>query len=237
MTSHLATDVLSAYLDRELAQRQAVRVERHLVDCAACQQRLDGLRRVVADLKRAGAPTMPSTVVAGLRHRLRAEQQPRGFLQRFEDRLREMAIPQTSIVLVFALVMTLVGLVYVFVWGVDRAGARRDQRVDPAAGLESVEEVVLSGRTFVRSGDAWIEATVIDRPIARRLGFDAADEAAILGRRTAARRPPALGRPGRRVARRSGTAGSSARLIGRGRSGQKSDRRSDGSLIEDQTDC
>ena len=176
MSTHLATDMLSAYLDQELAERQSGRVEEHLSECAGCQQRLDGLHRVVLELQGAGVPTVPSTVLSGLRHRLRAGHQPRGFLEGFEGRLRELAIPQTSMVMTFVLVMTLVGLVYVFVWGVDRHRSR-SQPTDPVR----ASEALVGDREFVLNEGIWVEKQLIGRQVDRALIDGSADFTELLG--------------------------------------------------------
>ena len=45
--SHVDDGMLHAYLDGALSALDAVRVERHVADCAACQQRLDAARVVI----------------------------------------------------------------------------------------------------------------------------------------------------------------------------------------------
>ena len=45
--SHVDDGTLHAYLDGGLSALDAVRVERHVADCAACRQRLDGARTLI----------------------------------------------------------------------------------------------------------------------------------------------------------------------------------------------
>ena len=52
-------EMLSAYLDRELSPKEQARVEKHLVQCAACAQNLHTLRQTVALLGELPAVAVP----------------------------------------------------------------------------------------------------------------------------------------------------------------------------------
>ena len=73
MTVHPETELLSAYLDRELVDRETRRVEGHLSECRRCQQRLDGLREVVAKLHRVESARFPRFLYDQITHRIPLE--------------------------------------------------------------------------------------------------------------------------------------------------------------------
>ena len=144
MTVHPETELLSAYLDRELVERETRRVEGHLSECLRCQQRLDGLREVVAKLHRVESVPIPRLLYSQIPHRISLESRPQGLMDRFENRLRRFYFPQSSIPLTFALVIALVVVVYFFVWGADRVCQRSQTTTYPAEVL-SPGDVVSPG--------------------------------------------------------------------------------------------
>ena len=89
----------------------------HLTECARCQQRLDGLRGVVAKLHSVQTATVPQFLHDSMPHLISLEERPRNLLDRFENRLKRIHIPAASVPLIFALVMTLAVVVYFFTWG------------------------------------------------------------------------------------------------------------------------
>lgn len=70
--SHLETEHLSAYLDRELPLVEARAVEAHLAGCASCRQRHQELAGVVARLGQVERPAPPPWLGAQIRHHLAA---------------------------------------------------------------------------------------------------------------------------------------------------------------------
>jgi len=58
-----AQERLSAYLDGQLSARETARVERHLLECAACKEELESLRATKRLLSTAPHPRMPRPVV------------------------------------------------------------------------------------------------------------------------------------------------------------------------------
>ena len=140
MKAHPETQLLSAYLDRELVDRETRRVEGHLSECLRCQQRLDGLREVVAKLHRVESAHFPRFLYDQIPHRISLESRPQGLIDRFENRLRRIYFPESSIPLTFALVMALVVVVYFFVWGADRVRQRSEATV-PVGEVLSPSEV------------------------------------------------------------------------------------------------
>jgi hypothetical protein len=178
MSGHLGVRTLSAYLDRELALRDSGRVESHLSDCPQCREQLDGLRRVVAELQRTGPMrTLPELVDRRLRSRLAAQSRPRTLLERVESRMRRFAPQGTSIPMVFALVMGLVAVVYLFAWGSYRYAERVEERARVEA---SVPRVHLGGREWFRDGDRWIESGIDPAAELRRVALGSRDADALL---------------------------------------------------------
>ena len=139
MTAHPETELLSAYLDREVVERESRRVEGHLSECLRCQQRLDGLREVVAKLHRVESARFPRFLYDQIPHRISLESRPQGLVDRFENRLRRFYFPESSIPLTFGLVISLVVVVYFFVWGADRVRQRSQATGDAPQTQSDVE--------------------------------------------------------------------------------------------------
>lgn len=120
MSGHLAAEVLSAYLDKELVGHESELAEDHLSDCPDCRQRLDRLRRVVSRLHRVDAAVVPPYLAARIPALISGEARPKSLVDRFEARLQRLYFPLSWTSLAFGLVMILVLTVYYFVWAVDR---------------------------------------------------------------------------------------------------------------------
>ncbi len=75
MRDHFWTGAhLSAYLDRELGEEQAERIERHTRACPKCHRLLDTLRQTVSALRGLSADdAAPSGLADAVIERLRAE--------------------------------------------------------------------------------------------------------------------------------------------------------------------
>jgi len=86
MNRHLTTELLSAYLDSELALAETQRVELHCDRCADCRERLIGLRRASRDVASLGSAALPAALRAQIRGRVAAA--PRPMRQLWLARLR-----------------------------------------------------------------------------------------------------------------------------------------------------
>lgn len=75
MSAHRLQQQLSAYLDGELTPDEMAEVRRHLTDCQACQEELDGLRATKTMLAGLKQPELPTDFAAGLWARIERPQQ------------------------------------------------------------------------------------------------------------------------------------------------------------------
>ncbi len=157
MTVHVSLEQLSSYLDRELAERDRVVLEDHLVDCPSCRGRLDGLRGVVQRLERLEHQAPPRDLAILVERRVAAEIARPTLQARVEETLKTVLI-QPSLTPVFGLVVALALIFYLFSFGVARERQRGTRLVVPMAqsapdaSVRSVE-----GRPFDRVGGVWIE--------------------------------------------------------------------------------
>jgi len=148
---HLTPELLSAYLDRELAAGERGRVEDHLAACPGCRARLDGLGRVVGSLARLERAAPPSTLAQHVERRVALERRPTGLLGRLEGRLSTFA-PQSPVLVTFTVVLALAVVAYLFAWGVAQDGPPTIIQTAPADSarplLERVEAREVAGRRF-----------------------------------------------------------------------------------------
>lgn len=178
MSSHADTEVLSAYLDRELGDAEAQQVEQHLADCQTCQERFAGMRSVVAGLRhleRMGPPPTLDQVVA---RRVKLEGAHTPILDRLEGNFGNFE-RQSHLLGLFGLIIALAIFILLFAQAVDQYN--RDGLLpvifhDPQAVTESRH---LAERTFKRDGEIWIEQGV-DMAPARVIPLDSAAWRALL---------------------------------------------------------
>lgn len=87
---HLDTELLSAYLDREIGLVEARAVETHLENCLTCRGRLADLKRVVASLGSLGREAPPPWLARQVQSAVAA---PRpGLWERFFDPLLQVPL-------------------------------------------------------------------------------------------------------------------------------------------------
>ena len=157
MSGHPKAEVLSAYLDRELVGGEEARLVDHLTECARCQQRLDGLRGVVAKLHSVQTATVPQFLHDSMPHLISLEERPRNLLDRFENRLKRIHIPAASVPLIFALVMTFAVVVYFFTWGAysSRQGATEVVVVPGGGVADDSSRTAVGECSFVLEEESW----------------------------------------------------------------------------------
>lgn len=132
MSGHASIERLSLYVDAALAPAERRRVESHLEGCADCRHRLDGLRRVVARLEELPAATPPADMAvrirrsAGVLGERREWHQPAGLPWRG-------LLAGPPLVHVFAVVLALGAIVYLFAFGVSGQRQGSTRIVLPAA--------------------------------------------------------------------------------------------------------
>jgi anti-sigma factor RsiW len=157
MSVHLATERLSAYLDDELDGPDLRLVEAHVEDCPQCQHRLQGLRRVVAELQR--MPTLTAPPILGrtlerqatARWRARRDQAFGGGGQGGFDTLQNLVQLSSAMVIAVAMIAMVVAHVMA------RDSPTETRLVLPPAGAidHSAERVEAGGRLFVLDSGVW----------------------------------------------------------------------------------
>lgn len=157
MTVHATLEQLSSYVDAELRDHERHELERHLDECEDCRRRIAGLRRVV-DRLRSLEQQAPPAELGYVVERRAAARGGRGHGDRLEESVRTLLL-QPSLMPVFALVVALVIILYLFSFGVARQGAGTTRLIrvveTPAAAPETR---VIDGRSFERHGPLWVEA-------------------------------------------------------------------------------
>lgn len=145
-------EVLSAFLDAELADEEATEVSAHLEHCVPCRQRLEGLGRVsnsLRGLERVAPPPILDELVLG--------QLEVGAARSWSRRLDQFAAPsqrtRATIGPMFALVMMLVLLVFLFGEALERRGSQPTVISLPAMPSPPVIEIG-TGARFVEVGGA-----------------------------------------------------------------------------------
>lgn len=129
MSAHLSTERLSLYLDAALEPPARRRLEAHLGACPRCRHRLAGLERVVAGLRQLPAAVPPPDLAARIGREIKLRGRRRPF---FELRLPQ-PLGGSPPLHIFALVLALGAIVYLFAQGVDRRRERPTRIVLPAA--------------------------------------------------------------------------------------------------------
>lgn len=159
--AHLSDELLSAYLDGELKETKAERVERHLEACSGCRARIDGLRRVVRSLARLERAAPPPVLARRVERRIALEGHGSTMLERLENRLQGLPL-DSPMVATFAVVLALGVIIYAFSHHV--AHHRSDVSLQMAAPeaveglMEEIGAVEIDGRHLERRGEAWVEA-------------------------------------------------------------------------------
>lgn len=129
MTAHVSAERLSLYLDAALEPAVRRRVERHLEGCPDCRHRLAGLERVVAGLARLPAGAPPADLAAQVGRAIELDRERGSWL---DLRLPRPLAGMASLHL-FALVLALAAIVYMFALGVERGRQRPTRIVLPGA--------------------------------------------------------------------------------------------------------
>lgn len=191
--AHATTDLLSAYLDGELAAAEGARVEHHLDGCPSCRAELDSLRRVVDSLRRLERTAPPPALAQHVVRRVALEGGRPGLLARFEDQA-SLLRPRIAILTPFAVVFALATILYFFAHTLAEVENRAPtivipppeaarEYLEPRAG-EAAEAVIgtvatAGGRSFLRVRDAWIETGVPDGAAPRAIEPGSEEAAAV----------------------------------------------------------
>jgi hypothetical protein len=170
MNHHAAVEVLSSYLDAELPQAEQARVERHLEDCARCRERLSGLRRVVERLENLKRSAPPAHLGQSIEHRVRLEVRREDLLERLERQV-ERWTTHSAMMPIFALVLALAVIIYLFALGVERSQRGTTIISEPSGTAPASDSVELGGRLFDRTDGIGIERGLAGETARVRLTF------------------------------------------------------------------
>lgn len=177
---HPSPELLSAFLDDELARAEADDVARHLEGCPRCRTRLDGLRRVLARFDALERQAPPPLLAERVARRVAVERRPRGLVERIEEALGRIP-SRPEIFLGFALVVGLAAISLIYGERLGREGRSapdapsiavpmsptpppgeppgRAGTADPLAG-RSLQAIVVDGRVLERRDGGWWEQGV-----------------------------------------------------------------------------
>lgn len=191
MTAHVSTELLSAYLDQELAVEKARQLEAHLESCSDCHSRLQGMRRVVSNLRHLDRMAPSSTLDQLVMRRIALADEPKGWLDRLESSLPSYQ-RQSSMLALFSVVIALALIVFLFLYALQiRQNGSIEVRFDdpawesgtqPQAGSQTEgSQLTAGGLSFELHDGRWIEKGLDPSIEARKVGRgseDAADLAA-----------------------------------------------------------
>ncbi len=152
MSRHATAEDLSAYVDQELEPVRLRLVEDHLEDCDECRDRLDGMQRLVGDLRRLKRLTPPSVLGSHLHRRIALQTRPQNLLDRVESRLGRVSL-QPSVISTFALVFAFAAILYLFAGSLDLQERLRIpvlRPYPPPVSQEALEQI--GGRSFLQEG-------------------------------------------------------------------------------------
>lgn len=190
MSVHATAEVLSAYLDRELPGAEERRLVEHLEECPRCRADLESLGGLVRRLRSLERSAPPPVLGQRLVRRLSLERRPRGLVESLEERLRGLRF-DSSIFLAFAMVFSLVSIVYLFAHGVERYQRRSipvvvvpadSFEITPAEEVPQAEPKRVAGRVFELVDGVWWEQGWVGATPQRRLRSDEPDGRALLDR-------------------------------------------------------
>lgn len=171
--AHLTVEELSIYLDRRLGDQARRQVESHLGRCQRCTDRLRGLQRVVAHLESVQHLAPPPEVDIAVRQ-VAALEMNRPRLWQLLERHAQRFTLQSSVLPIFAVVISLVLIAYLLSWGVYRQNRRgipvilesgptvldgesSGTQTSDDHGVDAESARRLAGRWLDQHGDLWIE--------------------------------------------------------------------------------
>ena len=183
--AHASAEVLSAYLDQELVETEATELEAHLEGCAACAERLDGLRQVVSNLRHLERMAPSSTLDQLVARRVALASGERSMLERVESSLGSFQ-RQSSIFMLFCVVIALAVITLLFAHALEKARnstipvvfedpaviagdtdiPSTEAGVPPAADTGpggDVDRLQIGGWSLVRRGPGWAEEGLTER--------------------------------------------------------------------------
>jgi hypothetical protein len=178
MSGHATAERLSSYLDDQLDDRESREIAVHLGQCARCRGQLEGLQRVIGDLRALEQSKPPEGLGLRLQQRLAREAPPvigKGALgHRFPQPFFQPAIlASLGVVIALGVVMVL------FIQQLERQGGEGTLfGIDPGDLAVESGPVEIGGRTFQLMGGIWVES---DLTVAEVAGARLIDRNTLLG--------------------------------------------------------
>lgn len=165
MSSHATAETLSAYLDRELPDAEAQRIEEHLADCAACRQRYDGMQNVVAGLRHLERMAPPPTLGQLVTRRAAFEGERKTLLDRLEGGLGTFE-RQSSLLALFGLIVAFAVIILLFAQALEQ---HRNSSLpvifkNPEGTVKPAASVHVGERVLRLEDGLWIEEGVAAEP-------------------------------------------------------------------------
>jgi hypothetical protein len=157
--NHEATvELLSRYLDGDLAPPERRRVGSWIEEDAEVRELYEGLRRVRGSLAQLADAAPPSHLGATIQSRVALETEEAGVWTQVDRGLRRVLAPAT--LPVFAVVLALAAMLYVLSHGLARFEQPREPLFLPAppGTVAPVEAVEVGGRTLILRRDRWVES-------------------------------------------------------------------------------
>ncbi len=202
MNRHADTELLSAYLDDEVALADARSLEAHLTVCEPCRVRLDGMRRTIHRLEALDRPAPPAWLAQRVSRQVaEAAARPSLWVQ-LRRALQQISL-ESRLSSALSIALTLPVLIFLLAHDVDEQ-ERRMSRLElpvpaapplllpaaPRAIVTVTEDDILvttsevAGRTFMReeNGKIWVQAGLVGREPEARVAATSPEGRALLAR-------------------------------------------------------
>ncbi len=181
MNTHASAELISAYLDSQLVEPEARQLEEHIDGCSQCHVKLEGLRKVVANLHNLEQLPTPVDLEQAVARRITLSDRSPSLLDRFEEGM-SIFNRQSPILSMFGVVIALALFIYLFSYTLHQRETATTPVIfeDPPAAAPT-ELLVAAGRRLEwNSGDLWIEEGVDAGAVSRTLALDSEDGRAFL---------------------------------------------------------
>ena len=158
MTGHATAERLSSYLDDQLDEREARQISSHLGGCASCRSQLEGLRRVIGDLRALEQSRPPEGLGLRLQQRLAREAPPAIGRGSFRHHLPRPLF-QPAILASIGVIIALGVVMLLFIQQLEqKVGGGTLFGIAPSEARLESGPVEVMGRTFQLMGGIWVES-------------------------------------------------------------------------------
>ncbi len=180
MSTHASAEVLSAYLDRQLVEPEARQLEEHIESCRQCHVKLEGLRKVVANLQNLEPLATPDTLEQAVARRITLADRSPSLFDRFEEGM-SIFNRQSPILSMFGVVIALALFIYLFSYTLHLRETATTPVIfeDPPGAVAQPESaadrsvlVTADRRLAWSAGEEWIEEGVDAEAVSRTLALD-----------------------------------------------------------------